>query len=66
MADIKKALVPKKHTDFAAKVLPEHHKHLIAFSRKEANKLLKRRPYNHKIVIEKGKHFRFGLLYRMS
>ena len=42
IADIKKALAPKKHTNFAAKVLLEYYKHLIAFSRKKINKLLKR------------------------
>ena len=31
MADINKALVLKKHTNFAAKVLLEYYKHLIAF-----------------------------------
>ena len=66
MADIEKALVLKKHTDPAAKVLLEHYKHLIAFSRKEADKLLKRQPYNHKIIIEEGKYPGFGPLYGMS
>jgi len=31
MADIKKALAPKKHTNFATKVPVKHHKHLNAF-----------------------------------
>ena len=66
MADIDKALAPKRHTDPAAKVPLEHHKHLIAFSRKEADKLAERRPYDHKIVIEEGKHPGFGPLYGMS
>ena len=66
MADIDKALVPKRHTNPAAKVPLEHHKHLIAFSRKEADKLAERRPYDHKIVIEEGKHPGFGPLYGMS
>ena len=66
MANIDKALVLKKHTNFAAKVLPKHYKHLIAFSRKEADKLAERRPYNHKIVIKEGKHLRFRPLYRIS
>ena len=39
MADIKKALVLKKHTDPAMKVLVCYYKHLNIFSRKEANKL---------------------------
>ena len=40
MANIKKALVPKKHTDPATKVLVDHHKYLEVFLRKEANKLV--------------------------
>ncbi len=31
IADIKKALVQKKYTDFATKVLVEHHKYLDVF-----------------------------------
>ena len=66
MADINKALILKKHTNPAAKVPPEYYKHLIAFSRKEADKLAERQPYNYKIVIEEGKDPKFKLLYRMS
>ena len=66
MADIDKALVLKRHTDPVVKVPLEHHKHLIAFSWKETDKLVERRPYDHKIVIEEGKYPRFGPLYRMS
>ena len=40
MADIKKALVLKKYTNPAIKVLVCHYKHLNIFSRKEANKLV--------------------------
>jgi len=40
MADIKKALAPKKHTDPAIKVLVDHHKYLDVFSQKEADKLV--------------------------
>jgi len=39
MADIKKALVPKKHTNPATKVPVDHYKHLDVFSQKEADKL---------------------------
>ena len=39
MADIKKALVLKKYTNPAIKVLVCHHKHLNIFSQKKANKL---------------------------
>jgi len=55
MADIKKALALKKHTDPITKVLAEYYYRLDAFSRKEANKLLEYRLYNHKIVLEEGK-----------
>jgi len=41
MADIKKALTPKKHTNPATKVLVYHHKNLDIFLQKEANKLAK-------------------------
>ena len=66
ITDIKKALALKKHTDPAVKVLLEYYKYLIAFSQKEADKLLKRQPYDHKIVIKEGKYPGFGPLYRMS
>jgi hypothetical protein len=66
MADIKKALAPKKHTDPATKVLVEYHKYLDVFSREEANKLLEYRPYDYKIIVKEGKHPGFGPLYRMS
>ena len=39
MADIKKALVLKRRTNPATKVLVEYYKHLDAFSQKEADKL---------------------------
>ena len=65
MADIDKALVLKKHTDPAIKVLLEYHKHLIAFSRKEADKLVERQLYNYKIVIKNEKYSRFRPLYRI-
>ena len=39
MADIEKALVLKKYTNPAMKVLVYHYKHLDIFSRKKANKL---------------------------
>ena len=66
LSDINKALVLKKYTDFAIKVLLEYHKYLVAFLQKEADKLLERRLYNYKIVIKEGKYFRFRPLYRMS
>ena len=66
MADINKALVLKRHTNPAVKVLLEYYKYLIAFSQKEADKLVERRLYNHKIIIKEGKHLRFRPLYKMS
>ena len=66
IANIKKALTPKKHTNPAAKVLLEHHKHLIAFLQKKTDKLLEHQLYNHKIVIKKGKYPRFKPLYKIS
>ena len=39
IADIKKALVLKKHTDPIIKVLVEYYKHLNIFLQKEADKL---------------------------
>ena len=65
MADIKKALVLKKYTNPAIKVLIEYYKHLKLFSQEEANKLLKRRLYDHKLVIKEGKDFRFKPLYKI-
>ena len=66
MADIDKALVLKRHTDPAIKVPLEYYKHLIAFSRKKVNKLVERRPYNHKIIIKEEKHPGFRPLYKIS
>ena len=66
MADIDKALVLKRYTNFAVKVLLEYYKHLIVFSRKKANKLAERQLYNYKIIIKEGKYPRFKPLYRMS
>ena len=66
MADIKKALAPKKHTNPAIKVLVEYYKYLDVFLQEEANKLLEYRLYNYKIIIKEGKDPRFGPLYRIS
>src|SRR5271170_5332593 len=54
MADIKKALTPKKHTNPATKVPIYHHKNLEVFLRKEADKLAEHRLYDHKIELEEG------------
>ena len=66
IADIKKALVLKKHTDPAIKVLVYYYKHLDIFLRKKANKLAEYWLYNHKIIFKKGKQPRFEPLYKMS
>ena len=66
MANIDKALVLKKYTNPATKVLLKYYKYLIIFSRKEANKLAEHQPYNYKIVIKEGKYPRFKPLYGMS
>jgi hypothetical protein len=66
MANIKKALVLKKHTNPAIKVLVEYYKYLDVFLREEANKLLEYQPYDYKIIVEEGKYPRFRPLYRIS
>ena len=66
IADINKALVLKKHTNFAIKVLLEYYKYLIAFLWKEVNKLAECQLYDYKIIIKEGKYPGFGPLYRMS
>ena len=66
MANINKALVLKKYTNPAIKVLLEYYKYLIIFSQKEANKLVKHQLYNYKIIIKEGKYPRFKPLYKIS
>ena len=66
MADIEKTLAPRKRTDPATKVPVEYHRNLKAFSRTEADKLPKHRPYDLKIKLEPGKQPPFGPLYGMS
>ena len=66
MADIKKALVLKKYTNPAIKVLVEYYNYLNVFLQKEANKLLEYHLYNYKIIVKEGKYPRFGPLYGMS
>ena len=66
IANIKKALVLKKHTNPTIKVPVCYYKHLNIFSQKEANKLAEHRLYNHKIVLKERKQPRFGPLYKMS
>ena len=66
MANIKKALILKKYTDSATKVLVYYYKHLDIFSWKKANKLVEYWLYNHKIILKKGKQPRFRPLYKIS
>jgi len=66
MADIKKALAPKKHINPTIKVLVCHHNNLEVFLRKEADKLAEHRLYDHKIVLKEGKQPGFRPLYGMS
>ena len=65
MANIKKALVLKKHTNPVMKVLVYYYKHLNIFLWKEANKLAEHRLYNYKIIFKKGKQPRFKHLYKI-
>ena len=55
MADIEKALVLKKYTDPAIKVLICYYKHLNIFLWKKANKLAEYWLYNYKIILKEGK-----------
>ena len=66
IANIKKALVLKKHTNPAIKVLVCYYKHLNIFLQKKANKLAEHQLYNHKIILKKGKQPRFKPLYGIS
>ena len=55
MANIKKALILKKYTDFIIKVLVYYYKHLNIFLWKKADKLVEYWLYNHKIIFKEGK-----------
>ena len=55
MANIKKALVLKKYTNPAIKVLVCHYKYLNTFLQKEVNKLVEYQLYNYKIILKEGK-----------
>jgi hypothetical protein len=65
MADIKKALILKKYTNPAIKVLVCHYKYLNIFSQKEADKLAEYQLYNHKIIFKEGKQPGFKPLYKI-
>jgi len=66
IADIKKALAVKKHTNPTIKVLVCYYKYLEVFLRKEANKLVEYQLYNYKIILKEGKQLGFRPLYKMS
>ena len=55
IADIKKALALKKHTNSTIKVLVDYYKYLEVFLRKEADKLVEYQPYDYKIVLKEKK-----------
>ena len=65
IANIKKTLASKKHTNSATKVLAKYYKNLKAFSQIKANKLLKYQLYNFKIKLESEKQLLFDLLYEI-
>lgn len=66
MADVDKALAERIYTNPATKVPPEYHDLLRVFSREDSDRLPVRRPYDHRIELEKGKQPSFGPLYGMS
>jgi hypothetical protein len=66
MADIKKALILKKYTNPAIKVLVYYYKHLDIFSWKKADKLTEHQLYNYRIILKEGKQPRFKPLYKIS
>jgi len=66
MRDIDKALKITSSVDPATLLPPEYHDFLDVFSRELADTLPERRPYDHKIQLQKGKTPTFGPLYDMS
>ena len=66
IANIKKALVLKKYTNPAIKVLVYYYKHLNIFLWKKVDKLAEHQLYNYKIIFKEGKQPKFRPLYRMS
>jgi hypothetical protein len=66
LKDIDQALAVKKDTDPATKLPRELHDLLTLFSRAEADKLPRRREYDHRIELEPGKKPGYGPLYSMS
>jgi len=66
MRNIDKALKITSSVDSATLLLPEYHDFLDVFSRELTDTLPERRPYDHKIQLQKGKTSTFGPLYGMS
>ncbi|KAJ6436365.1 retrovirus polyprotein [Purpureocillium lavendulum] len=72
MADIEKALAPKKRTDARERLPTHYHEYLAVFDRDEADRLPPHRPgSDHRIVLEKDANGRekdapWGPLYGMS
>jgi len=66
MRDIDKALKITPSVDPATLLPPEYHDFLDVFSRELTDTLPERRPYDHKIQLQKGKTPTFGPLYDMS
>jgi hypothetical protein len=66
IADIDKALAPKKYTNPRTKLPKEYYNYLDVFSRDRSNVLPEHRSYDHKIQLEPGKQPGFGPLYSMS
>jgi len=66
MRNIDKALKITSSVDPATLLPPEYHDFLDVFSRELANTLPERRPYDHKIQLQKSKTSIFEPLYDMS
>lgn len=64
--DINRALEERVETDLTTKVPKEFYKHLLVFSKRESDKLLKYRLYDYKIELEPNKQYSLSPLYRMS
>jgi len=66
VADIEKALEPKKEVDPLTILPEEYHKFIDVFSRKESDILPPHRPYDHKITLKDSSSLPFSRLYPMS
>jgi hypothetical protein len=66
LQDIEKALTPKLTIDLYRNLPQEYYDFLDVFSKKEADKLLPYRLYNHKIQLKDSTEPPFGPMYNMS